>query len=216
MQGSWLISSTSLARVPKLVGDDFPALFRLLQELENKALESWYVNVLACYPNTEARTWLAATQPCGTSSGEEALRRMIIGSFVPGDTGPANLEGSSTTVNGLRSTSAKMPWSYAHLCSILATAPRPLGNTAAISNRGLSRFEFSKTQNDALAGNLPFPDSGNVGYETALILTPHRWMLDERDFIRTAVVVSVEHARGIPETRYIWRVSVFENSQNMK
>lgn len=50
MQRSWLISSTSLARVPKLIGDDFPALFRLLQELENKGLECWYVNVLACYP----------------------------------------------------------------------------------------------------------------------------------------------------------------------
>ncbi|WP_179875598.1 hypothetical protein [Sinorhizobium sp. BJ1] len=35
---------------PKLIGDDFPALFRLLQKLENKALESWYVNVPACYP----------------------------------------------------------------------------------------------------------------------------------------------------------------------
>ena len=32
------------------IGDDFPSLFRPLQELENQALESWYVNVLACYP----------------------------------------------------------------------------------------------------------------------------------------------------------------------
>lgn len=36
---------------PAPIGDDFPALFRPLQELENKALESWYVNVLACYPD---------------------------------------------------------------------------------------------------------------------------------------------------------------------
>ncbi|MBP2234854.1 ribosomal protein S18 acetylase RimI-like enzyme [Sinorhizobium kostiense] len=35
---------------PRPTGEDFPALFRPLQELENKALESWYVNVLACYP----------------------------------------------------------------------------------------------------------------------------------------------------------------------
>lgn len=35
---------------PTPIGDDVPALFRPLQELENKALESWYVNVLACYP----------------------------------------------------------------------------------------------------------------------------------------------------------------------
>jgi ribosomal protein S18 acetylase RimI-like enzyme len=36
---------------PEKIGDDFPALFRPLQELENQALESWYVNVLACYPD---------------------------------------------------------------------------------------------------------------------------------------------------------------------
>jgi ribosomal protein S18 acetylase RimI-like enzyme len=35
---------------PEPIGEDFPTLFRPLQELENEALESWYVNVLACYP----------------------------------------------------------------------------------------------------------------------------------------------------------------------
>ncbi|MBL4874687.1 MAG: N-acetyltransferase [Rhodobacteraceae bacterium] len=35
---------------PEPIGKDFPTLFRPLQELENEALESWYVNVLACYP----------------------------------------------------------------------------------------------------------------------------------------------------------------------
>ena len=35
---------------PEPIGDDFPPLFRPLQELENMALDSWYVNVLACYP----------------------------------------------------------------------------------------------------------------------------------------------------------------------
>lgn len=35
---------------PVPIGDDFPALFRPLQELENQAPDSWYVNVLACYP----------------------------------------------------------------------------------------------------------------------------------------------------------------------
>lgn len=40
---------------PEEIGDDFPALFRPLQELENKALESWYVNVLACYPENRGQ-----------------------------------------------------------------------------------------------------------------------------------------------------------------
>ena len=33
------------------IGPDFPPLFKPLQELENQALDSWYVNVLACYPD---------------------------------------------------------------------------------------------------------------------------------------------------------------------
>ncbi len=40
---------------PEEIGDNFPALFRPLQELENQALESWYVNVLACYPENRGQ-----------------------------------------------------------------------------------------------------------------------------------------------------------------
>ncbi|WP_085807419.1 GNAT family N-acetyltransferase [Roseovarius albus] len=40
---------------PEEIPDDFPVLFRPLQELENQALESWYVNVLACYPEHRGR-----------------------------------------------------------------------------------------------------------------------------------------------------------------
>jgi len=32
------------------IGEDMPALFRPLLELENLALRSWYVNAVACYP----------------------------------------------------------------------------------------------------------------------------------------------------------------------
>lgn len=35
---------------PEEIDAGFPAMFRPLQELENQALNSWYVNVLACYP----------------------------------------------------------------------------------------------------------------------------------------------------------------------
>lgn len=44
------LTGYKIGREPVEIGDDFPALFRPLQELENRALESWYVNVLACYP----------------------------------------------------------------------------------------------------------------------------------------------------------------------
>ena len=35
---------------PEEIAEDFPPIFRPLQELENAALNSWYVNVLACLP----------------------------------------------------------------------------------------------------------------------------------------------------------------------
>lgn len=35
---------------PVTVDETIPALFRPMQELENRAPDSWYVNVLACYP----------------------------------------------------------------------------------------------------------------------------------------------------------------------
>lgn len=37
--------------------DAVPALFRPLQELENRALDSWYVNVLAALPAHRGRGW---------------------------------------------------------------------------------------------------------------------------------------------------------------
>ncbi|MFA3916169.1 GNAT family N-acetyltransferase [Ruegeria hyattellae] len=44
------LTGYSIGTEPVEIGADFPTLFRPLQELENQALESWYVNVLACYP----------------------------------------------------------------------------------------------------------------------------------------------------------------------
>lgn len=35
---------------PDPISADFPPLFRPLQELENMVPESWYINVVACYP----------------------------------------------------------------------------------------------------------------------------------------------------------------------
>lgn len=44
------LTGYAIGPVPEPIGPDFPALFRPLQELENEAPESWYVNVLAVYP----------------------------------------------------------------------------------------------------------------------------------------------------------------------
>lgn len=44
------LTGYAIGSEPQPVGDDTPALFHPLQELENLALGSWYINVLACYP----------------------------------------------------------------------------------------------------------------------------------------------------------------------
>ncbi len=44
------LTGYTIGAEPESIGEDFPKLIRPLQELENQALESWYVNVLACYP----------------------------------------------------------------------------------------------------------------------------------------------------------------------
>lgn len=58
---------------PAPVGDDFPPLFRPLQELENLAPNSWYVNVLACYPEHRGKGFggrlLALADRIGQSEG---------------------------------------------------------------------------------------------------------------------------------------------------
>lgn len=43
------LTGYAIGATPDPVGDDVPPLFRPLIELENAALSSWYVNVLACF-----------------------------------------------------------------------------------------------------------------------------------------------------------------------
>lgn len=44
------LTGYKIGPTPVSIDENFPQLFRPLQELENQALDSWYVNVLACYP----------------------------------------------------------------------------------------------------------------------------------------------------------------------
>lgn len=44
------LTGYAIGSEPETIGPGFPALIRPLQELENEALDTWYVNVLACYP----------------------------------------------------------------------------------------------------------------------------------------------------------------------
>ena len=49
------LTGYSIGSSPEEITDDFPPLFRPLQELENQALDSWYVNVLASNPEQRGK-----------------------------------------------------------------------------------------------------------------------------------------------------------------
>lgn len=49
------LTGYAIGPTPEPIGAALPALFRPLQELENLALNSWYVNVLACFPETQGQ-----------------------------------------------------------------------------------------------------------------------------------------------------------------
>jgi ribosomal protein S18 acetylase RimI-like enzyme len=73
------LTGYAIGAEPTEIGEDLPALFRPLQALENRALESWYINVLACYPAHRGQgigsTLLALADDIGRSDG---LRRMSV------------------------------------------------------------------------------------------------------------------------------------------
>ncbi|WP_366655641.1 GNAT family N-acetyltransferase [Fodinicurvata sp. EGI_FJ10296] len=49
------LTGYAIGAQPTPVGEDLPPLFRPMVELENRALDSWYINVLACYPEYRGR-----------------------------------------------------------------------------------------------------------------------------------------------------------------
>ena len=73
------LTGYEIGNEPEPIGEDFPALFRPLQELENLALQSWYVNVLASYPDYRGKglgsRLLAVADDIGRSCG---LSRMSV------------------------------------------------------------------------------------------------------------------------------------------
>lgn len=49
------LTACAIGSEPEAIGPDTPTLFKPLLELENRAPMTWYVNVLACYPNIVER-----------------------------------------------------------------------------------------------------------------------------------------------------------------
>jgi ribosomal protein S18 acetylase RimI-like enzyme len=73
------LTGYAIGAEPVPIDADFPPLLRPLQELENQALDSWYVNVLACYPQHRGRgigsRLLAVAEQIARSDGK---RRMSV------------------------------------------------------------------------------------------------------------------------------------------
>lgn len=64
---------------PEPIDDDMPAMFRPLQELENLALSSWYVNVLATVPALRGKGCGAALLARAEQKARDAgLKRLSI------------------------------------------------------------------------------------------------------------------------------------------
>ena len=73
------LTGYAIGAEPTPIGPDFPAMARPLQELENLAPSSWYVNVLAAYPEHRGKGWGARLLALGeTIAAERGLERMSI------------------------------------------------------------------------------------------------------------------------------------------
>ena len=75
------LAGYAIGAQPQTISEEMPAIFRPLQELENLALESWYVNVLACYPKHRGKghggRLLQLAQDIATSAGLDRMRIIV-------------------------------------------------------------------------------------------------------------------------------------------
>src|SRR3546814_6108278 len=76
-QAAGCLIGYAVAEAPAPIPDDFPAMFRPLQELENLATGTWYVNVLAVMPafrNPE----IGRAQVCTPVTNAQLVRRLLL------------------------------------------------------------------------------------------------------------------------------------------
>ncbi len=101
-----------LADEPEPVPDDMPALFRPLQELENLAPGTWYVNVLAAYPEHRGKGFGGALLAVADSIAADTKRRGLSIIVSDTNTGARRLyEGSGYKEVGRR-TMVKEDWQH--------------------------------------------------------------------------------------------------------
>ncbi len=121
------LTSHPIGTEPEPIDDDCPALFRPLLELENQALESWYVNILACYPEFRGRgLGSRLLNVAEQMARDEGLRRM---SLIVGDNnaGARRLYERHGYAEAASRPSVKEGWTSETARWVLLIKPLPFG-----------------------------------------------------------------------------------------
>jgi ribosomal protein S18 acetylase RimI-like enzyme len=109
------LTGYAIPAVPEPIPDDLPPIFRPLQELENLAPATWYVNVLAAYPAERGRghgtRLLALAEALAQEAGLAALSIIVAGANAGarrlyGRVGYAETARRPVVTNGWRCASA--------------------------------------------------------------------------------------------------------------
>jgi ribosomal protein S18 acetylase RimI-like enzyme len=95
---------------PEPIPDDMPALFRPLQELENLAPGTWYVNVLAAYPDQRGRGHGRALLGVADATARNAARRGLSIIVSDANTGARRLYESCGYVEVARRAKVSEGW----------------------------------------------------------------------------------------------------------
>lgn len=97
---------------PEPIPDDMPALFRPLQELENLAPGTWYVNVLAAYPEHRGKGYGGALLSVADRTAADTKRRGLSIIVSDTNTGARRLYERSGYSEAGRRTMVKEDWQH--------------------------------------------------------------------------------------------------------
>ena len=112
-----------LSDLPEPIPDDLPAMFRPLQELENLAPATWYVNVLAAYPEQRDKGYGTALLGLAERFAADARRRGLSIIVSDTNTGARRLYERCGYAEAARRAKVKEGWRNAGTAWVLLTKP---------------------------------------------------------------------------------------------
>jgi ribosomal protein S18 acetylase RimI-like enzyme len=113
----------SLPDIPEPIPDDMPALFRPLQELEHLAPGTWYVNVLAAYPEHRGKGYGGALLGIADHIAADMQRKGLSIIVSDTNTGARRLYESNGYRETGRRTMVKEDWQHPGKAWVLLTKP---------------------------------------------------------------------------------------------